>query len=354
MGFQVNFGNAAFAVPGAVVDHFIRLAGEKELKVLLCVLRRPEENFTADSIAAYLHIDTEAAQEALDFWVQADVLRRGESAPAAGFHFGVPASSPVQEAAPAALPAAPVPATAAAETPTLDISPVSSQRSSREIKLDPSEIAAAVEGSQELSDLFALAEKTLGKPLNHMEQRSLIWMCQYLNMPGSIILMLLEYCVSIGKYSISYAESIAIRWQAEGITKLEDVESVLQQMAREHGFVSELRRRFEMKRSPTSKQKAFIDLWQKAGYSMELIQYAYEITVENIEKLDFKYINTILESWAVNGVKDVAAAQALREQPKENRAKKSARQEPMSQHEVDEMNDYLSVVNRFKEDETDE
>ncbi len=349
MGFQVNFGNAAFAVPGAVVDHFIRLAGEKELKVLLCVLRRPEENFTADSIAAYLHIDTEAAQEALDFWVQADVLRRGENTPAAGFRFAVPAQAPVQEASPAS-----VTEPAAAETPSLDISPVSSQRSSREIKLDPSEIAAAVEGSQELSDLFSLAEKTLGKPLNHMEQRSLIWMCQYLNMPGSIILMLLEYCVSIGKYSISYAESIAIRWQSEGITKLEDVESVLQQMAKEQGFISELRRRFEMKRSPTSKQKAFIDLWQKAGYSMELIQYAYEITVENIEKLDFKYINTILESWAVNGVKDVAAAQALREQPKENRAKKSARQEPMSQHEVDEMNDYLSVVNRFKEDETDE
>ena len=351
MGFLVNFGNAAFAVPGAVVDHFIRLAGEKELKVLLIVLRRPEENLTADSIAAYLHIDTEAAQEALDFWVQADVLRRGESALAAGFSFAVPASSPVQEAAPAALP---VTTPAAAETQTLDISPVSSQRSSREIKLDPSEIAAQVEGSQELSDLFSLAEKTLGKPLNHMEQRSLIWMCQYLNMPGSIILMLLEYCVSIGKYSISYAESIAIRWQSEGITKLEDVESVLQQMAKEQGFISELRRRFEMKRSPTSKQKAYIDLWQKAGYSMELIQYAYEITVENIEKLDFKYINTILESWAVNGVRDVAAAQALREQPKENRAKKSARQEPMSQHEVDEMNDYLSVVNRFKEDETDE
>ncbi len=352
MGFQVNFGNAAFAVPGAVVDHFIRLAGEKELKVLLCVLRRPEETITADSVAAYLHIDTEAAQEALDFWVQADVLRRGESAPAASFSFAVPAAStPVQEAAPAV---APVTTPAAAETPLLDISPVSSQRSSREIKLDPSEIAAAVEGSQELSDLFSLAEKTLGKPLNHMEQRSLIWMCQYLNMPGSIILMLLEYCVSIGKYSISYAESIAIRWQSEGITKLEDVESVLQQMAKEQGFISELRRRFEMKRSPTSKQKAYIDLWQKAGYSMELIGYAYEITVENIEKLDFKYINTILESWAVNGVKDVAAAQALREQPKENRAKKSARQEPMSQHEVDEMNDYLSVVNRFKEDETDE
>ncbi len=353
MGFQVNFGNAAFAVPGAVVDHFIRLAGEKELKVLLCILRRPEEHLTADSVASYLHMDAEAAQEALDFWVQADVLRRGESAPAASFSFAVPSQAPVQEVSPAPVTAS-VTEPAAAETQTLDISPVSSQRSSREIKLDPSEIAAQVEGSQELSDLFALAEKTLGKPLNHMEQRSLIWMCQYLNMPGSIILMLLEYCVSIGKYSISYAESIAIRWQSEGITKLEDVESVLQQMAKEQGFISELRRRFEMKRSPTSKQKAYIDLWQKAGYSMELIGYAYEITVENIEKLDFKYINTILESWAVNGVKDVAAAQALREQPKENRAKKSARQEPMSQHEVDEMNDYLSVVNRFKEDETDE
>lgn len=340
MSFQIHYGDFAFAVPAAVVDHFIRLAGEKELKALLFLLRHASESPTSEAAAAYLHMDPEQAEEALQFWIQAGVLQKtGASAPSQ-FSFAVPAAAPSQPALPAQEPPAPV-------------SPVSAQRSSKEIKLDPSEIAAEIEGSPELSDLFALAEKRIGKPLNHMEQRSLLWLKQYLNVPSAVILMLLEYCISIGKYSISYAESIAISWQTNGILTLEQAEAEISRMTREHTFTADLQKRFEMKRSPTTKQKSYIDLWQKANYPIELIQFAYEITIENIEKLDFKYINTILEGWAANGVRDLAGAQQLRAKPA-SKPRSGSRQKPLSQREVDEMNEYLSVVNRFKEDECDE
>ena len=135
------------------------------------------------------------------------------------------------------------------------IPPIGTQRSSKEIKLDPSEIAEAVEGSEELTGLFMLAEKHLGRPLNHMEQRSLLWMSQYLNIPGEIMLMLIRYCVSIDKYSISYVESIAVRWQEQGILTLEAAEAEMQRMTKDHSFTSEIRRLFELKRTPRPSRK---------------------------------------------------------------------------------------------------
>lgn len=340
MGYTINFGSSAFAVPGAAVDHFLRLAGENEVKALLLLLRHPGEVITAAQIAEFLRIPPESAQEALTFWIQADILR-ADDAPMTGFAFAAPDQRNTAVPEPPAQQSAPV-----SRLP--DTNPIS-QRSSKEIKLDPSEIAAQIEGDVNLAALFTLAEKRLGRPLNHMEHRSLLWMQQYLNIPTEVILMLLEYCVSIEKYSVAYAESIAIRWQTEGIVTLEQAEAEITRMTREHTFENEIRRRFELKRSPTSRQRSFIEQWQRAGYALDLISYAYEITVENIERADFKYINTILEGWAAEGIRDVSAARSLREKNTGKRSA-SAKTPPMSQREIDQMNDYLSLVNRFKED----
>ncbi len=345
MGMQINFGNTAFCVPGAVVDHYMRLASETQLKVLLFLLRHNGTNVTLADCAAFLRITEEQAEEAVAFWQQTEVMHEG-AIPASAFSFAAPVSAvPAQTTAPAV--------TAASEA-SPSVSPVSAQRSSKEIRLDPSEIAAEIEKSPELSGLFVLAEKSLGRPVNHMEQRSLLWLNQYLNIPTEVILMLIEFCVSIEKYSISYAESIAISWQSEGIVSLEQAEAEIKRMTREHTFTDEIRKRFELKRSPTTKQRAYLEQWQKASYPMELIQYAYEITVENIEKCDFKYIDTILRGWAESGIRERKDAEALREKPKTAAVKPGKPAKPMTQREVDKMNSYLSAVNRFKKEDSDE
>ena len=333
MGFQINYGGFAFAVPGDVVDHYIRLADSDKLKVLLFVLRHAQENVTAAAAAEYLRISEDAAQEALQFWEQADVLRSGTVQQGTAFAFAAPAAS--------------------AAVPPASDSSIGTQKSSKEIKLDPSEIAEAIEGSEVLSGLFMLAEKHLGRPLNHMEQRSLLWMSQYLNIPGEILLMLIRYCVSNDIFSVSYVESIAVRWQSQGILTLEAAEAEIERMTKDHTFTGEIRRMFELKRNPTTKQKSYIELWQNAGYPMELIHYAYEIAIERIEKADFKFINTILENWITNGVKTLEDAQKLQAQPRPAKSR-SKPQPPVTQEKLDTMNEYLSLVNRFKEDDTNE
>ncbi|MCR4647270.1 MAG: DnaD domain protein [Oscillospiraceae bacterium] len=334
---QINYGSHVFAVPGDVVDHFIRLADERQIKVLLCLLRS-DGNADAAQIASYLKMDPEQVEDALQFWVQANVLDNGESAAASGFAFAAPA--------PAAAPAAP--AAQPAEQQVVVV-----HGSSKEIKLDPSEIDAMIQDSKELADLFSMAEKLMGKPLNHMDHRSLVWMQSYLHLPTEVILTLLGYCVSIEKFSISYAEAIAVHWEKDGINTLPLAEEAVEQMRTSHTYEAELRRMFEMKRSPTTKQKEFFDRWKAAGFSMELLHHAYEVTVENTEKLNFPYMDKLLTNWTEQGAATPEQVKAL---PKPGAAQKPAASrkkaaEPVSPQLMDKLNDYLSVVNRFKEDE---
>lgn len=326
MDYQINFGSRVFAVPAAVADHFLKLASETQLKVLLYLLRHADEPCTLSGIAAYFRISEEQAEEAVQFWLQADILSDGHGASAPqSFAFAdpVPEKPASEEQIPPAAPAASV------------------QRSSKDIKLDPSEIAHALEQSGELHDLFTCAEQIFGRFLNHMEQRSLLWMHSYLGVRSDVLLTLLGYCVSIEKVSMSYAESIAIRWMDADIVTLEQAEAEIRRLTEERTFTSKIQRMFEMTRRPTTNQKSYIDLWQKAGYSMELIRCAYEITVESINKVNFKYINTILENWAAEGITTEEAARSARKSPPDNN---SAGASPA------EMDEYLSVVNRFRKE----
>ncbi len=323
MDYQINFGNRVFAVPAAAADHFLKLASELQLKVLLYLLRHADEPCTIADTAAFFRISEEQAEEAVDFWLQADILSDGQApSRGVGFDFAPPAPKTPDSAPPAP------------EIPNAVV-----QRCSKDIKLDPSEIAHALEQSGELHDLFTCAEQIFGRFLNHMEQRSLLWMHSYLGMRSDVLLTLLGYCVSIEKVSMSYAESIAIRWMDAEILTLEQVEAEIRRLTEERSYTAQIQRMFEMKRRPTTQQKSYIDLWQKASYPMELIRCAYEITIESIDKLNFKYINSILENWASQGITTAEAARAAR--------KSTAGSPPPQSADMDE---YLSVVNRFRKE----
>ncbi|MBR4102181.1 MAG: DnaD domain protein [Oscillospiraceae bacterium] len=325
MDYQVNFGcwGNVFAVPSAVVDHFLRIASDTQIKVLLYVLKN--QNVSGAKIAEFLRITEEETDDAIQFWVQANILQMQDSkSEVQCFAFAPPQTT---------------------ETPAkTETKPEKSkvQRGSKEIKLDPSEIAHTLETSQELKDLFLCVESLFGRMLNHMEQRSLIWIHNYLGMRSEVLLTLLGYCVSIDKVSMSYAESIAISWTELEILTLEQAESEIRRLTTEHSYLSEIRRMFEMQHSPTSQQKKYIESWRQKGYSMELIRYAYELTIESIEKLNFKYINTILEKWETQGITSAEQAQKQR-----NSAASSTSNAPQSDTQLDE---YLQVVNRFRED----
>ena len=273
-----------FGVPNAVVDQYLKLATPSQLKVLLYLLRSNRPNLAHDEIAKALGIPEELVEEAVLFWSQTTLFTVEEQS----------AEQPQKAAEqPTARPAA--------EKQSRGSQPHLLQTSKKCGEMSPLEISAALEASEDLKDLFRMSEQQLGRPLRHIEQKSLVWMHDGNNIGSEIILTVLLYCKSIDKCSVNYAESIITQWWNEGIHTLTQVNDAINDMEYRRSFTGHIQKAFEMHRKPTTKQQEFIDMWQDKKIPMELITYAYEKTVESTGKLVFEYLNSILTRWTEAG-----------------------------------------------------
>ncbi|MCD7959334.1 MAG: DnaD domain protein [Ruminococcus sp.] len=309
-----------FGVPNIVVDQYLKLATPSQLKVLLYLLRHSGEPLQTETVARALSIPTELAEESVLFWQQTDLF-----APVSVVYKNQAEQHPVddkpqpdhnpandQEYAPplntsstAKAEEIPSKSTESNEKKT-HISkkeyatPLSSAKNG---ELSPTEIAAALEKSEDLKNLFCMSEQQMGRPLRHVEQKALIWMHDYYNIGSDIILTVLLYCKSIDKCSVSYAESIIIAWWNDGLQTLSQVTEAINDMEHRRSFTGKIQKLFEMQRRPTPKQQDYINQWQDQNIPMELITYAYEKTLEGTEnnKLSFEYLNKILTRWVQAG-----------------------------------------------------
>ncbi len=318
MEYFVNAGSwgAVFAVPNAVVDNYIKLANEASLKVLLYILRNNGKKLASDEAACALNLNINQIEEAFIFWENANILKRDEKPLI---------SSSVSEPVSEEKIAAPV--------------KKSSIPSGTGYSLKPSEIAQRVENSEDVRVMFNMAEASFGRPLNHTEQRSFIWMHDYLGLSADVLRTIAAYCISIEKGMIKYIETLASDWSEKGINTLELVQDEIKAQEEKNTFNGRIMKAFGMTRRPTAKQQELIDSWKKKGYSLELIEYAYEKTIEAIDKLNFPYINKVLENWYSQGLITKAKIDG-------GNNKRNARTERESEHSYD-LNELKSFVNNF-------
>lgn len=286
-----------FGVPCVVADNFLKIADDGKIKVLLYILRNSGKSLTTEDISANTGVDTEKTEEAVLFWKQVNVLSSDSS---------IIRTAPVEALKPAE--------NISASTKTTDTSPL------KRTVLPSSEISKIICSDENIAELFKVAETHLGI-LNNSMQNSLIWMYNYLGMKKEVIITLICYCVQIDKRSASYIEKVASDWIEREINTLDFATAEVVRLNSMNTFTDEIKRMFELVRTPTSKQREFISQWQEAGYSTELIYCAYEKTVEQINKVSFEYINKILLSWKENGY---TTPDDVKNAKNENRKKKSS------------------------------
>ena len=108
---DVGLWNQVFAVPAALVDRHLKLAGKEQLQVILWLLRHPDRGFAPGELAQALGMPEEAALDCLDYWEDRGLLASamGElrPVPQPEVPAAAPAQVPVQ--APAQTPAEPAP-----------------------------------------------------------------------------------------------------------------------------------------------------------------------------------------------------------------------------------------------------
>ena len=190
------------------------------------------------------------------------------------------------------------------------------------------EISKAMGINPKMKETVAMAEQLLKKPLSQREVTSLYTFMQEYSMSQEMIIVLLEYCVTLDKTSFSYIEKVAQGWNEQGITTLREATKVLNRLAKEINMVKKCKKMFGLERDLSQTEKNYISHWvSELSMSEAMIRNAYERTVSNTGKISMPYMNSILKSWFEKGIKTVAQIAEKESQPlKKEKGKNSGYQ----------------------------
>lgn len=274
-----------FAVPGAVVDEHLKLAGAVQLKVLLWLLRHNGEAWDADRMSGALGIAVADIRDALQYWVETGLLlEAGAVSP--------PPAQPVT--IPAQVPAAPP-----------ERQPEPNRAPTAPVKPSFADVAKRGEESAEIRFLFSEAQMRLAKTLSPAAQSTLIWLHDHWGMPVSVILMVIEYCVSENKRGMGYIEAVALEWASQEIDTIEKADQKIHQILQSRKAWNQVCKLLEIpQRKATKKEETFVRAWlEEWQFSGNMLAAAYEICINNTGKLSFNYMHKILQSWYEQGIR---------------------------------------------------
>lgn len=169
------------------------------------------------------------------------------------------------------------------------------------------EISRAMGINPKMKETVTMAEKLLKKPLSQREITALYSFMQEYGMTQEMVLVLLEYCVTIDKTNFSYIEKVAQGWHEQGINTLTEATKVLNKVVKEANMIKKCRKIFGLDREFSQTEANYIARWvSELSMTESLIRNAYERTVNNTGKISMPYMNTILKSWHKKGIKTVA------------------------------------------------
>ena len=290
MKYKINYGSRVAVIPESAIDALPR-AGANDLKVLVSLCAH---NGTVDTkkLARALSIGEDEVRESLSFWRGTGVIEviDGKDADKSG-------NEDVES---------PKPEKKAEEKPS---APQKKLRGADELpKYTSDQLADILEKRQDTAALIDECQRIMGKVFNLKEINVLMGLVDYLELDFEYIMMLLTYCVSIGKKTMHYAERMAFALYDEGITRGDQLAEELRRREASASAEGKIRSLFGIgERAFTTKEKKFISAWiNDMGYSIEIIEKAYEVTADATGKGSFAYANSILERWNAAGLRTLS------------------------------------------------
>ena len=173
------------------------------------------------------------------------------------------------------------------------------------------DIAAEMTENKELSDLCTIASEILERPLKKRDMETLYWFYDELEMSPEVITLLLEYCVSKDKRSMSFIEKTAIQWHKNGITTLSAADGFIRGEKESESYIGAMKRLFNFGDRKLSKsEEDTLNKW-RADYGMDedMVSLAYEYCLDAIHRLSFPYMDKIMSRWNELGITTVEAAE---------------------------------------------
>ena len=301
MDISLNLGawNAVFAVPACLVDQHLKLAGAVQIKALLSIVRHAGEPLSLDDLAAALGLPVADVKDALQYWIETGLLR-GQEAGLAPSLSCTPEPVPEPQSPSPEEPAEPPAETESPSSPPAEAPPPPARRP----RPSSTFVAQRMTQSHEISFLMQEAQQILGRTISPALSSILLSIHDDDGLPVDVIIMLLAYVKSIGKDNSNYIESVAKNWAAEEIFTHEQAEEKLRQLSETAQMWRNVENALGIShRSPSAREEQYVRRWMAEwGFRQDMIREAYDRCVNSTGRMNFNYMNRILERWHQSGI----------------------------------------------------
>ena len=247
----------------------IRLSCSIQLKVLLVAIKENfKEKFNSEQISAELKKDIADVEEAIDFWVNLKIIKIINKLP----------------------------------------KKVSKLNVKKEEKNSKDYISKRIKSDEEINYLLNAIETAVGRPLSGTDISVILNLKDGEGMPCNVILMLIRYCVQIGKAATRYIEKVGIDWARNGIDTVELAEKKIQLLNNSR----KIWKKFEKiagisDRAPTKKEEETIFRWfNEWNFSESMITEAYERCVNKKGAYILSYMDGIVKKWHTQNIKKLS------------------------------------------------
>lgn len=166
----------------------------------------------------------------------------------------------------------------------------------------------AYEKDKEMENILYQFEMYCGHSPTQSEFQTLLYIYDQLRFPAELLEYLIEYCVSLEHTSHRYMEKVAINWYTEGI---QSADQAKQKTAAYHALNNAITKELGLSRVLTPTELKYINTWTN-DYSFQqdiIVEACQRASAAN--KINFRYINSILTSWHDSDVQSLADIQKL-------------------------------------------
>ncbi len=281
----VVWGNM-FGLPADIPDKYLKMANETQIKSILWIFRNMNTEIDAKAISKNIGKPVPAVEEALRYWASVGILNSE--------------ITPVAEA-----------------VPTMKTEPVKELPTIPEVKPSYEQIKTRCKENPELKMLFKEVQKIMGQTIGYDGEAMFLMMHDNYGLPVEVIIMLVDYCVSIDKAAYAYMIKMAKNWGEREIDSIEKADEIISNLSTIQTIWSKFTHLTGIRTpKPTATQTQLLLTWvNEYKFSMDMIYCAYEIMADNCSRTSFKYMDAILKDWYQKGYKNPADTEKEKSQP---------------------------------------